>query len=101
MNTRTAATQNDTVLSAHTLLTRHLAARSVLTPLVDWLAGAGELKRLWQSAAGEVPSDQVFHALLSALNISVQCSPSDLERIPTKGPTVIVANHPHGLLDGI
>ncbi len=56
-----------------------------------------QLERLYDSArkGGSLPSD-----LLRELDIQVQISPSDLEKVPTKGAVIVVANHPYGLLDG-
>ncbi len=41
-----------------------------------------------------------LEALLAEMKIKLEVQPSDLERIPTKGPLVAVANHPFGVLDG-
>ena len=37
--------------------------------------------------------------LLDALNVRYTAAPSDLKQIPIKGATVVVANHPFGLLE--
>lgn len=38
--------------------------------------------------------------LLAEMKVDLEVQPSDLERIPPKGPLVAVANHPFGVLDG-
>jgi putative hemolysin len=38
--------------------------------------------------------------LLAEMKVDLDVQPSDLERIPPKGPLVAVANHPFGVLDG-
>ncbi len=43
----------------------------------------------------------VFSRLLRALDVQYNVSETDLERIPTKGGLVVVANHPFGILDGV
>ena len=38
--------------------------------------------------------------LLGNLDIHYHADPADLERLPTSGPALVVANHPFGLLEG-
>ncbi len=40
-------------------------------------------------------------ACLTALDVSPECLPGDLERIPAEGPVVLFANHPSGALEGL
>ncbi|HKF20628.1 MAG TPA: GNAT family N-acyltransferase [Candidatus Angelobacter sp.] len=42
----------------------------------------------------------LLERLLRELRIDVQIAPEDLERVPQTGPTLVVANHPFGILDG-
>jgi putative hemolysin len=42
----------------------------------------------------------VLENLLREMEIDLEISAADLERIPKKGPVVAVANHPYGMLDG-
>ncbi len=41
-----------------------------------------------------------LETLLAEMQVDLQLQAADLERIPTKGPLVAVANHPFGVLDG-
>ena len=44
---------------------------------------------------------QVFQYCLDALKVRSQISSADLEKIPAKGPLVVVGNHPFGGLEGV
>ena len=45
--------------------------------------------------------EQVFQLCLDILNVRVEINPADLKKIPTKGPLVVVSNHPFGGLEGV
>ncbi|MDX2020890.1 MAG: lysophospholipid acyltransferase family protein [Deltaproteobacteria bacterium] len=46
-------------------------------------------------------SQNFFAASLQALEISYDVSASDVARIPTTGPVIVVANHPFGAVEGL
>jgi putative hemolysin len=78
-------------------------AASAPRPLVraiDALTGLSALQRLYASTA---PNSQSFpERALATLEIGIDAGDaSDFDRVPATGPLLVVANHPHGALDGL
>ena len=60
------------------------------------------LRKVRQFEKMGIPFGQPFwRQALDLLGIELLTSESEISRIPKKGPLVIVANHPHGLVDGM
>ena len=60
------------------------------------------LRKVRQFEKMGIPFGQPFwRQALDLLGIELLTSKSEISRIPKKGPLVIVANHPHGLVDGM
>ncbi|MBV9670331.1 MAG: lysophospholipid acyltransferase family protein, partial [Acidobacteriales bacterium] len=45
-------------------------------------------------------SEEIFEAVLDEMDVRLNVSDADLARIPKAGATVVVSNHPFGILDG-
>jgi putative hemolysin len=59
----------------------------------------GQLDRLWNRAS--TLAGPICDRLLTALEVECVCDPEDLRLIPRTGPAIVMANHPHGILDGV
>src|ERR1700733_12844630 len=58
------------------------------------------LERAWMDAVRDSTRGPVFSSFLAAMAVRCECSDDDLARLPAKGPVVVVANHPFGLIEG-
>lgn len=73
------------------------------SPLIDLLvkfAGVKDLNSLYDLASSDAAQDFIPF-LLECLDVKVDCLASDIEKIPSVGPFIIVCNYPFGALDGL
>ncbi len=77
------------------------AVYPVLGPLLNRFLKIKEINELEAGVARSATPETFFSTTLDLLGTKYDVSASDLERIPEKGPVVVVANHPLGGLDGI
>jgi putative hemolysin len=68
-------------------------------PLLDRLLGLTRLTEVLRSV-GTGRADFVA-AVLAELGIAASWTDRDLARVPTEGPLLVLANHPHGGADGL
>lgn len=71
--------------------------------LIELVTGKFRLLKLVRQfeAAGEVDNLHFWKRAIDLLRIDLQTPDDQVANIPAKGPVVIVANHPHGLVDGM
>ncbi|MEM8823975.1 MAG: lysophospholipid acyltransferase family protein [Pseudomonadota bacterium] len=77
--------------------------RAATIRALEWLTGKARLLyliRKFEREGVEVGQDFFPHAL-RVMGIDIQTPAEQIARIPATGPAVVVANHPHGLVDGM
>ena len=80
----------------------HPVQRTVIRT-IELLTGKIKIGRLVRPFEREgVPQGrEVFTRVLKTMGIDLQTPQAELANIPKTGPVILVANHPHGLMDGI
>jgi putative hemolysin len=77
------------------------AALSAARPALEWILSLSTYRTLYQQLQ-RGPAETSFEVrALEALGIRPVCSSADIASIPSRGPLVIAANHPHGIVDGL
>lgn len=75
--------------------------RLALAAMFDRLLGLARLNQLYARVPEGLDAHTFVRCTLAQLGVGVAMDPTALARIPASGACLVVANHPHGGLDGI
>lgn len=76
--------------------------RRLFIRAVERASGWPKLERLYAEVREEQPpAPEVWDSVLGKLRIGLNFDPQKLDQVPSKGPLVILANHPFGVVDGL
>ena len=70
---------------------------------IEWLTGKVQIVRMIRrfERMGKFQGQEFWRGALDVMDIDLQTPRAQLDNIPKTGPTVLVANHPHGMVDGM
>ncbi|QUJ78039.1 lysophospholipid acyltransferase family protein [Sulfitobacter albidus] len=70
---------------------------------IEWVSGKVSVLRMIRKFERRgAPKGQAFwRAALDTMGIELQTPQAQLDLIPRDGPVIVVANHPHGMVDGM
>ena len=67
----------------------------------DRLLGLDGLQRIYDARPSDPGAAEFIDWALEFMRIDVEVSEPEVERIPSDGPLVVVANHPFGGIEGL
>ncbi|MBD0864722.1 MAG: lysophospholipid acyltransferase family protein [Rhodobacteraceae bacterium] len=78
-------------------------AKATVIRILEWMTGKITILRLVREFERRgAPRGQAFwRACLDVMGIELTTPQHQLDHIPPKGPVIVVANHPHGMVDGM
>ena len=77
--------------------------KATVIRILEWLTGKLRLLRLIRKfeRQGVIHGHGFFRQALDIMQIPLETPADQIANIPATGPVIIVANHPHGLVDGM
>lgn len=72
-----------------------------IEPLLERISGLKQLQSAYDTFPDGLSADEFLASALDWLDVHPQCNTQELANIPVGQGTIVVANHPHGALDGL
>ena len=75
--------------------------RAASAAALDRALGLRKLADFYYGFAPELTPIQMANEVIAGLGVTVKTDPEEVAKVPQTGPCIVVANHPHGMLDGL